>query len=253
MVSNSMARVDTAALLSVTDCSVELGGNQILDGVTWEVQPGNLHALIGPNGAGKTTVIRCIMGGMPHQGEIRIQFQRNGQIGYVPQLLEFDHSLPITVCDFITLMLKDKPLFLGRGQKVRKQALETLRLTESEHLIDRLIGSLSGGELRRVLLAQALLPLPELLILDEAASNVDEFGARIFENLLLRLKEEHQLTILMVSHDLNMIRRTADSVTGINRKVIFNGSNQAFCQLPNIGELFGATTLDALNRLEAGQ
>ncbi len=239
--------MDTTALLSVKDCSVRLGGNQILDGVTWEVQPGTLHALIGPNGAGKTTLIRCIMGGMPHQGEIHLQFPRGSQIGYVPQLLEFDHTLPITVSDFITIMLKDKPIFLGKGKKVRKRALETLELTESDHLIDRLIGSLSGGELRRVLLAQALLPLPQLLILDEAASNVDEFGARIFENLLLRLKEEHNLTILMVSHDLNMIRRTADWVTSVNRTVTFDGSNQAFCNLGKIGELFGETTLDDLD------
>jgi len=237
----------TTALLSVKDCSVRLGGNQILDGVTWEVQPGTLHALIGPNGAGKTTLIRCIMGGMPHQGEIHLQFPRDSQIGYVPQLLEFDHTLPITVSDFITIMLKDKPIFLGKGKKVRKRALETLELTESDHLIDRLIGSLSGGELRRVLLAQALLPLPQLLILDEAASNVDEFGARIFENLLLRLKEEHNLTILMVSHDLNMIRRTADWVTSVNRTVTFDGPNEAFCNLGKIGKLFGESTLDDLD------
>ena len=242
--------MDTPALLSVKDCSVTLGGSQILDGVTWEVRPGTLHALVGPNGAGKTTLIRCIMGGMPHQGEIKIQYQGGSQIGYVPQLLEFDHTLPITVSDFITIMLKDKPIFLGRGKKVRKRALEALELTESDHLIDRLIGSLSGGELRRVLLAQALLPLPQLLILDEAASNVDEFGARIFENLLLRLKEEHKLTILMVSHDLNMIRRSADWITGINRTVTFDGPNQAFCNLGKIGELFGETTFDDLDLRE---
>lgn len=242
--------MDTPALLSVKDCSVTLGGNQILDGVTWEVRPGTLHALVGPNGAGKTTLIRCIMGGMPHQGEIKIQHQGGSQIGYVPQLLEFDHTLPITVSDFFTIMLKDKPIFLGKGKKVRNRALETLELTESDHLIDRLIGSLSGGELRRVLLAQALLPLPQLLILDEAASNVDEFGARIFENLLLRLKEEHKLTILMVSHDLNMIRRSADWITGINRTVTFDGPNQAFCSLGKIGELFGETTFADLDLRE---
>lgn len=243
--------MDSTALLSVEDCSVKLGGNQILSGVSWEVQPGTLHALIGPNGAGKTTLIRCIMGGMPHQGEIRIQFQKNRRIGYVPQLLQFDHSLPITVSDFITIMLRDKPIFLGKGKKVRNRALETLKLTESEHLIDRLIGSLSGGELRRVLLAQALLPLPELLVLDEAASNVDEFGARIFEDLLLRLKEEHQLTILMVSHDLNMIRRSADWVTAINQSVTYNGPGKTFCEMEEIGKLFGDTTLEVLDRQEA--
>lgn len=243
--------MDNTAFLSVDDCSVRLGGNQILTGVTWDVQPGTLHALIGPNGAGKTTLIRCIMGGMPHQGEIRIQFKKNRRIGYVPQLLEFDHALPITVSDFITIMLKNKPIFFGTGGKVRRQALDTLKLTESEHLIDRLIGSLSGGELRRVLLAQALLPLPELLVLDEAASNVDEFGARIFEDLLLRLKDEHNLTILMVSHDLNMIRRSADWVTAINRTVTFSGSGEAFNKLERLGELFGDTTLEVLSKQEA--
>lgn len=241
-------RINNSSLLSVKDCSVTLGGNQILAGVTWEVKPGTLHALIGPNGAGKTTLIRCIMGGMPHQGEIRMRFQRDGRIGYVPQLLEFDHTLPITVDDFITIMLKSKPIFLGKGKKVRKRAVETLQLTESDHLIDRLIGGLSGGELRRVLLAQALIPMPELLILDEAASNVDEFGARIFEDLLLRLKKEHNLTILMVSHDLTMIRRAADWVTGINRTVTFDGSVRTFCNLKEIGKLFGETTLAVLQR-----
>ena len=147
-------------------------------------------------------------------------------------------------------MHKRKPIFLGKGKKVRKRAIETLQQTESDHLIDRLIGSLSGGELRRVLLAQALMPLPELLILDEAASNVDEFGARIFEDLLLRLKEEHNLTILMVSHDLSMIRRTADWVTGINRTVIFDGSAQTFCSREKVGELFGEPTLAVLDRQE---
>ena len=242
--------INSPAHLSVNDCSVTLSGNQILAGVTWEVKPGTLHALIGPNGAGKTTLIRCIMGGMPHQGEILIRFQRDGRIGYVPQLLEFDHTLPITVGDFITIMLKNKPIFLGKGKKVRKRAVETLKLTESDHLIDRLIGGLSGGELRRVLLAQALIPLPELLILDEAASNVDEFGARIFEDLLLRLKEEHNLTILMVSHDLTMIRRTADWVTGINRTVTFDGSVQTFCNLERIGELFGEAALAVVEQKE---
>ena len=242
--------INSLALLSVKDCSVNLGGNQILAGVTWEVKPGTLHALIGPNGAGKTTLIRCIMGGMPHQGEIRIRFQRDGRVGYVPQLLEFDHTLPITVGDFIAIMLKNKPIFLGKGKKVRKLAVETLKLTESDHLIDRIIGGLSGGELRRVLLAQALIPLPELLILDEAASNVDEFGARIFEDLLLRLKKEHNLTILMVSHDLTMIRRTADWVTGINRTLTFDGPAQTFCNLEKIGVLFGKAALTVLDRQE---
>ncbi len=230
-------------LLSVKDLAVALGGNPILKGVSFEVKPGTIHALIGPNGAGKTTLIRSIMGGMPHAGEIRYHYFKDGRLGYVPQLLEFDHTLPITVGDFITIMLRKHPIFIGGIKNIRAKAIEALKVTETDHLVDRLIGGLSGGELRRVLLAQALVPLPELLILDEAASNVDEFGARVFEDLLLKLKKEHGLTIIMVSHDLNMIMRTADYVTGINQTVTYNGTADDFCNPENIGELFGETAL----------
>jgi len=210
-------------LLEVKGLSVSLGGDQILDDVNLEVASGSIHALIGPNGAGKTTLIRSLMGGMPHRGTIRFRFRKSGRIGYVPQLLEFDHSVPITVGDFITIMLQDSPVFITGIKKMRPQVQQILAATESDHLLDRLIGGLSGGEIRRVLLAQALAPLPELLLLDEPASNVDEQGALLFEEILLRLKEEHGLTILMVGHDTRMILRLADMVTSVNRRVTFSG------------------------------
>jgi zinc transport system ATP-binding protein len=210
-------------LLEIKGLSVSLGRDKILDDVDLEVTPGSIHALIGPNGAGKTTLIRSVMGGMPHDGTIRLRFRKRGRIGYVPQLLEFDHSVPITVGDFVTLMLQDSPVFMSGIKKMRSQVEEILAATESDHLIDRLIGGLSGGELRRVLLAQALAPLPELLLLDEPASNVDEQGAMLLEEILLRLKKEHDLAILMVGHDIPMILRIGDLVTAINCKVTFNG------------------------------
>ena len=211
-------------LLEIRDLSLTLGGNRILEDVSLNVRHGQIHALIGPNGAGKTSLIRCIMGGMPHKGTIRFLFRDNGRVGYVPQLLEFDHSVPITVFDFLFLMLKKKPLFLSRRKPMREEILKILAKTECEHLIDRGVGYLSGGEFRRVLLAQALVPLPELLLLDEPASNVDEVGARKFEDMLLNLKEQHGHSILMISHDMQTILRIADRVTGINRNVTYDGS-----------------------------
>ncbi len=218
-----MAGSENGNLLEVRDLSLSLGGNQILRDINIDVKHGHIHALIGPNGAGKTTLIRSIMGGMPHKGTIRFFFGDNGRIGYVPQLLEFDHSVPITVFDFLYLMLRKFPLFFGRRRPMREEILNILAVTECEHLIDRGVGNLSGGEFRRVLLAQALVPKPEILLLDEPASNVDEVGAHHFEKMLLQLRHEHGHSILLVSHDLQTVRRIADRVTAINQTVIYDG------------------------------
>ncbi len=221
---NGMAGSYEGNLLEIRDLSLTLGGNTILRDINMNVGYGRIHALIGPNGAGKTTLIRSIMGGMPHKGTVRFHFCDNGRIGYVPQLLEFDHSVPMTVFDFLFLMLRKSPLFLSRRKPMRDEILEVLAATQCEKLIDRMVGYLSGGEFRRVLLAQALVPKPELLLLDEPASNVDEVGARQFEQVLIDLKERQGHSILMVSHDMQTILRIADQVTAINQTVTFDGS-----------------------------
>ncbi len=230
------------SLLEIRDLSVHLGGNQILNNINFDVTRGQIHALIGPNGAGKTTLIRSIMGGMPHSGTIRFLFRENGKVGYVPQLLEFDHSVPITVCDFVAMMLQTTPVFFNGGHGKREKIIELLKVTESDKLIDRMVGGLSGGEFRRVLLAQALEPLPELLLLDEPASNIDEYGARAFEEMLIRLKEEHGLSIILVGHDLKMILRCADQVTSINRCVTFDGPPEELSHPDKVAKLFGLET-----------
>lgn len=228
-------------LLEVHQLSVVLGRNQILSNVDLQLKRGAIHALIGPNGAGKTTFMRSIMGDMPHRGTIRFRFCLNQRIGYVPQVLDFDYTVPITVGDFIAIMLKESPIFLGGIKKIQREVEEALAVTETDHLIHRLIGSLSGGELRRVLLAQALVPTPELLLLDEPASNVDEIGVALFEKLLLSLRKERRLTVLMVAHNLSMIMRVADWVTGINREVTFEGLPQELRDPEKLEILFGAT------------
>lgn len=225
-------------LLKIKDLGIKLGSEQILTNVNMSVESGSIHALIGPNGAGKTTVIRCIMGGLPHTGEINFQFHRNARIGYVPQFLDFDRSLPLTVCDFFRMMLDKKPSFMTHCKHRHKDIHYVLSMTDSEHLSQRKIGNLSGGEFRRVLLAQALSPMPEFLMLDEPASSVDEFGAKLFESILLRLCDEHKLTILIVSHDLSMILRTADSVTGLNRRVIYQGAPEGLREDNRMAALF---------------
>jgi zinc transport system ATP-binding protein len=232
-------------ILEINNLSVTLGGSRILEDINLSVGAGNIHALIGPNGAGKTTLIRSILGSMPHKGTIRFLFRDGGRIGYVPQLLEFDHAVPITVADIFTIMLQDAPVFFSGTKKMQPQIKQILAATESDHLMDRMVGGLSGGEFRRVLLAQALIPLPDLLLLDEPASNVDEYGAKLFEQILIRLKKEQGLTILMVGHDMGMILRVSDHVTCINRQVTFDGSPDRLRDTDRVLGLLAADSSDA--------
>ena len=210
-------------LLEIDDLSVSLRGNRILDNISLRVKKGHIHALTGPNGAGKTTLMRSVMGGMPHKGTIRFLFRESSRVGYVPQFLEFDHSVPITVFDFLFLMMKKMPVFLGSRSAMRTRIMDLLKATDCSHLIDRCVGQLSGGEFRRVLLAQALHPRPELLLLDEPASNIDEVGIRHFEEMLVNLRDEQGITILMVCHSMDMISRICDAVTAVNRSIFYDG------------------------------
>ncbi|MCI5142965.1 MAG: metal ABC transporter ATP-binding protein, partial [Candidatus Electrothrix sp. ATG1] len=218
-----MSSAEGDNLLEIVNLSVSLRGNRILEDVNLQVKKGHIHALTGPNGAGKTTLMRSIMGGMPHKGTIRFLFRESRRVGYVPQFLEFDHSVPITVFDFLFLMLKNMPVFFGQRRAMRARIKELLTATDCAHLIDRCVGQLSGGEFRRVLLAQALSPKPELLLLDEPASNIDEVGIRHFEEMLIKLRDEQGITILMVCHSMNIISRICDAVTAVNQTIFYDG------------------------------
>lgn len=228
------------AVLEVRDLHVQLGGQTILDRINIDVRQGTIHAVLGPNGAGKTTLIRCLTGSLPYKGVIRYRLFNKGRIGYVPQLLEFDHTLPLTVADFLLIMMQKKPVLFRRSKAIRQEIIACLRKTTSEHLADRLIGGLSGGELRRVLLAQALTPTPEILLLDEPASNIDEVGARAFEQTLIELRDEQGIAIILVGHDLATISRISDQVTGINGKITWSGPGRGLRDQEVLETIFGS-------------
>jgi zinc transport system ATP-binding protein len=209
-----------APLLTIRNLSVRYGARQVLKGVSLDVAPGTLHALVGPNGAGKTTLIRAVLGEVAFTGDVRLRFQGTGVIGYVPQLLNLDSSVPVTVADFFTLMLRTRPVFSRRTRDLDESIARALESCGAGHLASRPLAALSGGETRRVLMAQALVPKPELLLLDEPASSVDEEGSRLFESLLTRLVRDDGVTVLMVSHDSESVARTADRITFLDRRIL---------------------------------
>ncbi len=201
---------------------LQLGGNCILSNVDFSVEPGTIHCIIGPNGGGKSSLVRCLLGQMPHTGTIRIGWGTGNVIGYVPQSLDFDRTLPMTVKDFMAMICQNRPAFCGLGRKYGPIVEHALKMVGMEGKRQRPFGALSGGERQRVLLAQGLIPKPDLLVLDEPGTGLDKAGASIMRDLLADLKERG-VTILMIHHDLAEVRDMADSVTCINRNLVFSG------------------------------
>ncbi|RXT85069.1 manganese ABC transporter ATP-binding protein [Pseudomonas syringae] len=202
--------------------SLTLGRTTILDQVHFNVRAGSVHALVGPNGGGKSSLIKTLLGQTPHQGQLSLLWPAApGLIGYVPQVLEFDRGLPMTVDDFMAAMCQRRPAFLGLSKHYAAAIGEALERVGMQDKRKRRMGALSGGERQRVLLAQGLIPAPQLLVLDEPMSALDEAGIQGFERLLGDWRRSG-VTVLWIEHDLDAVRRLADQVTGLNRRILFD-------------------------------
>ena len=214
--------------LRVQNLSVCIGGDNILKDVNLHVHCGEMVALIGPNGAGKSTFLKAILGQREYDGIIAFsapgERSRKPRIGYVPQSPAFDPSDPISVADLFACCQSRRPAFLGLSKAARKDILETLDMVHGADLIDKRVGTLSGGELQRVLLALALEPMPNILILDEPLSGVDVEGMQSLMDMLDEIRKTCDLSILMTTHDFSMLERYADQVVLIDHGVKIQGS-----------------------------
>jgi zinc transport system ATP-binding protein len=205
-------------LVTIRGLRVDRGGRPVLNGVEADLARGKVTALIGLNGSGKTTLLRAMVREYPYRGDITFHCGHDHtqptpeHIGYVPQKLTLDAKLPLTVKDLLALALSRRPLFLGVSRKLVGRMRELLgRVGIPDHL-DRPVEGLSGGELQRVLLALALEPQPELLLLDEPAAGIDFRDQQKFYDLISELNRTTGVTVLLVSHELSMVSRHADHV-----------------------------------------
>lgn len=227
--------------LRIQDLSVRIGKDSILRDVNLHLHCGQIVALIGPNGAGKSTLLKAVLGDREYEGVISFsvpgQRTRKPRIGYVPQSPTFDPGDPVTVADLFSCCMSKRPAFLGLGKAFRTHVISCLERVHGEDLIDKRIGTLSGGELQRVLLALALDPVPNILILDEPLSGVDVEGMETLMDMLDELRQDYDLSILMTTHDFGMLPRYADHVVLIDHAIIEQGSaedvlnSDGFCQV----------------------
>ena len=202
--------------------SVTRSGLNILDQVNATVPQGSCTVLIGPNGAGKTTLLLALLGEVGYRGNITL-----------------GGGMPFTVAEFLSMGIQKRPLWLGISRKAKKQALELLDEVHATHLIRRRVGTLSGGEMQRVLLALALQQNPELLVLDEPSAGVDFEGGRLFCELLDDLRKSQGFTQIMVSHDLGMVAHHATCVICLKRRVIAQGPPDKVLNGEVLQALFG--------------
>jgi len=216
--------VGVPPVVEISDLTVIRGGRRALSSVSVNVSARSIHVLAGPNGAGKSTLLATLLGLVDFEGVVRFHWCASGRIGYVPQSFTVDRTLPLTVGEFMALARQRRPVALGIGRAARAHVQEVLERVGLAGFLPRPLGALSGGELRKVLLANAIDPAPELLLLDEPSSGLDEMAVRHLEELLVALKVSSRTSVLMVSHDLGQIRRIADRVTVINQTARRSGA-----------------------------
>ncbi len=228
--------------LRVENVSVNIGGDRILKDVNLHVHCGEMVALIGPNGAGKSTFLKAVLGQREFEGVIAFsepgQRSKKPRIGYVPQSPAFDPSDPLSVADLFACCMSRRPAFLGLSKSMRETVLDCLDRVHGTDLIDKRVGTLSGGELQRVLLALALEPLPNILILDEPLSGVDVEGMETLMDMLDEIRKTYDLSILMTTHDFSMLPRYADQVVLIDHAVLIQGSPETVLASQQFSQAF---------------
>ncbi len=216
------------------------GDTVIIDDITADVRTGSITALIGPNGSGKTTFLKAVLGLIPlAKGKVSVFGKPVDDvrrlIGYVPQRLEFDLRFPITVEEFLDLARHKHNPRSSIAAKIKEVGLPPD--VAKAHL-----GTLSGGQLQRVLIAQAILNDPMLLILDEPSSGIDIVGERAFYDIVRHLNREHDATVLLVSHELAVVSEIVDFVICLNRKLMCYGPPNTALTEQSIDNLFGFRT-----------
>ena len=222
----------------------------MLSDVSFELHCGELTALIGVNGAGKTTLVKSILGEIKHQGTVSFESHCGEKlskitIGYVPQHLDFDRSAPISVEDFLMIGRTVSPVCFIKKKIISRELDEILETVGCKDLKEKRLGDLSGGELQRVMLANALYPTPELLILDEPVSGVDASGSEKFYEVISDLKQHYHMAIAMVSHDLGIVRDYADNVVLINKSVLKSGNAKSVFSSDEFSQSFYSLSKEA--------
>lgn len=237
------------SIISIKELSFRYTSEPVLDGVNLDLSKGDYIGLVGPNGSGKSTLVKSLLGLLPPQsGSIELfgqpiaQFSEWHRIGYVPQhVFRGDRAFPATVREVVESgHMRENTILCQLGIRKCEPITEALETAGVDHLVHRRIGELSGGERQRVFIARALVSHPELLILDEPTAGIDQTAQEAFYDLLETLNRKRGITILLISHDLEVIAHEAKTAVCLNHRVIYSGPAAALHDESVVRRLFGA-------------
>ena len=230
--------IEKKILLKLENAGFSKNNKWLVKGVSLEVKQGEIVTLIGPNGSGKSTTAKIALGIYKEiEGKVN---KFTNKIGYVPQKISIDWTLPIRVIDFMSLT----------EDPTDKQINIALNLTGVEHLKNKSLGNLSGGEFQRVLIARAIAKQPEVLVLDEPVQGVDFKGEIALYELIKKISEELNCGILLISHDLHVVMSATDFVVCLNGHVCCSGTPQVVAKNNEYQELFGDRASSILSLYE---
>jgi len=223
------------SILEVKDISVMFGGEPVIQRVSFSLQPGVITAIVGPNGSGKTTLIRALLGLVPYQG--KIEWQPGISFGYVPQRFSIPASAPITAGEFF--LLKSASFWMPRQDFLDHLPHELDLVGLNRKVLSKPLGQLSSGQLQRLLVAWAMLNHPDVLLFDEPTAAVDIGFTENIYAVMRRLTEERGTTILLISHDMNVVFRHAANVLCLNRELLCHGPPALVLTPQELKRLFG--------------
>ncbi len=220
-------------ILEVENLGVKFDNQEVLRGLNFIVQKGDVLAIVGPNGAGKSVLFRALLGLVPYSG--KIQWAPGLKISYVPQKFNIDKDLPLSVEEFLKFKEKNPEKIIN--------ALKSVGITDEHHIehhvLKERLGWLSGGQLQRVLIAWSILDNPDVLLFDEPTAGIDVGGEETIYNLLKKLKDKIGFTILLISHDLNIVYKYANNVICVNKQMVCYGEPNMVLDPASLAKLYG--------------
>lgn len=216
-------------ILKVTNLTLSIDNTPVLEDISFEVNKGEILAIIGPNGAGKTTLFKALLNLLPYKG--KVEWQKGIKIGYVPQRIEIDKDVPLTVLEFLKM----------RGPHVSAEKIKNiLGLVQLKtEILDFGLGEVSVGQRQRLLVAWSILGNPDVILFDEPTADVDIHGQESIYKMITGLREKARLTIILISHDLNVVYQYADKVLCLNHQNICIGAPAEILKTEQLQELYG--------------